>query len=99
MGPMGIGLYRSLVPGDPVTGDPADGRALVELRELVRFYAGVETDFVLTLVLRADEVPRARLSVRRGRHGAARGRCGYRAWPPARIEYGSADAVLPPPSR
>lgn len=65
LGPMGIGLYRAFLPADPMTGDPADGRALVELRELVRFYAGVETDFVLTLVLRAAEVPRARLTAAR----------------------------------
>ncbi|MBD0321277.1 MAG: type VI secretion system baseplate subunit TssG, partial [Gemmatimonadetes bacterium] len=48
MGPMEIGLLRALLPADP-SGDPADGRALVELRELVRFYAGPDTDFVLTL--------------------------------------------------
>lgn len=65
MGPMGMDLYRSFLPAEPVTGEPADGRALVELRELVRFYAGAETDFVLTLVLRAAEVPRARLSAAR----------------------------------
>jgi type VI secretion system protein ImpH len=77
LGPMGIDLYRSLLPADPRSGDPADGRALVELRELVRFYAGAETDFVLTLVLRAAEVPRARLSAARTDASA---RLGWSAW-------------------
>jgi type VI secretion system protein ImpH len=77
LGPMGIGLYRAFLPADPVTGEPSDGRALVELRQLVRFYAGAETDFVLTLVLRAAEVPRARLSAG-GTAGSAR--LGWSAW-------------------
>lgn len=77
LGPMGIDLYRSFLPVDSRTGDPADGRALVELRELVRFYAGAETDFVLTLVLRAAEVPRARLSEART---DASPRLGWSAW-------------------
>jgi type VI secretion system protein ImpH len=77
LGPMGIDLYRAFLPADPVTGDLADGRALVELRELVRFYAGVETDFVLTLVLRAAEVPRARLTAARTAESA---RMGWSAW-------------------
>jgi type VI secretion system protein ImpH len=77
LGPMGIDLYRAFLPADPVAGDPADGRALVELRELVRFYAGVETDFVLTLVLRAAEVPRTRLGAERTAESA---RLGWSAW-------------------
>ena len=83
MGPMHLDLYRSLLPADP-SGDPADVRALVELRELVRFYAGPETDFVLTLTLRADETPPARLAAART---PASPRLGWSAWlltrPPA----------------
>jgi type VI secretion system protein ImpH len=77
LGPMGIDLYRSFLPAGSRTGDPADGRALVELRELVRFYAGAETDFVLILVLRAAEVPRARLS---GARTDVSPRLGWSGW-------------------
>jgi type VI secretion system protein ImpH len=77
MGPMGIGLYRALLPAGPMTGGPADGRAWVELRELVHFYAGVETDFVLTLVLRADEVAPA---VPTAARTAESPRLGWSAW-------------------
>lgn len=76
MGPMHLHLYRSLLPAGP-SGDPADGRALVELRELVRFYARVETDFVLTLTLGAPEVPRARLTAARTPESP---RLGWSAW-------------------
>ena len=94
LGPMGIDLYRSFLPADPVTGDPADGRALVELRELVRFYAGVETDFVVTLVLRAAEVPRARLSAARADVSP---RLGWSAWVRTR-PLGEDPAVLVDPA-
>lgn len=77
MGPLGIDLYRALLPAEPVTGEPGDGPALVQLRELVRFYAGVETDFVLTLVLRAAEVPETVLSAART---ASSPRLGWSAW-------------------
>ena len=93
LGPMGIDLYRSFLPADPVTGDPADGRALVELRELVRFYAGVETDFVVTLVLRAVEVPRARISAART---AESPRLGWSAWVRTRPFAGDAEARVDP---
>jgi type VI secretion system protein ImpH len=76
MGPMPLALYRSLLPAAP-SGDPADGSARVELRELVRFYAGVETDFVLTLDLRADEAPPARLTAARTPESP---RLGWSAW-------------------
>lgn len=77
MGPMGIGLYRDLLPAEPVTGEPGDGTGLVELRELVRFYAGMETDFVLTLILRAAEVPETILAAART---ASSPRLGWSAW-------------------
>ncbi len=93
MGPLGIDLYRSFLPAEPVTGDPADGRALVELRELVRFYAGVETDFVLTLVLRAPEVPRTRLSAART---AASPRLGWDAWVRTRPLAEDAEVLVDP---
>lgn len=94
LGPMGIDLYRSFLPADPMTGDPADGRALVEVRELVRFYAGVETDFVLTLVLRAAEVPRARLSAAQTAESA---RLGWSAWVRTRPFAESATVRVDPP--
>ncbi|HYH83780.1 MAG TPA: type VI secretion system baseplate subunit TssG [Longimicrobium sp.] len=93
LGPMGIDLYRAFLPADPVTGDPADGRALVELRELVRFYAGVETDFVLTLVLRAAEVPRTRLSAARTAESA---RLGWSAWVRTRPFIADAEVRVDP---
>ncbi|HEY0018591.1 MAG TPA: type VI secretion system baseplate subunit TssG [Longimicrobium sp.] len=77
MGPMDLALYRAFLPADPVTGNPADGTALMELRELVHFYAGIEMDFVLTLVLRADEVPPAVLRAARAPESP---RLGWSAW-------------------
>lgn len=77
VGPMDAALFRSLLPAEPVTGHPPDGRALVELRELVRFYSGAETDFVLVLHLRAPQVPPARLSAARTEQSP---RLGWSAW-------------------
>ncbi|HEX5870365.1 MAG TPA: type VI secretion system baseplate subunit TssG [Longimicrobium sp.] len=56
MGPLPLELYQSLLPGGRAD-KPKEGAGLTQLREMVRFYAGVETDFVLTLVLRAEEAP------------------------------------------
>ena len=56
MGPLPLELYQSLLPGGRTANEP-EGAGLAQLREMVRFYAGVETDFVLTLVLRAEETP------------------------------------------
>jgi type VI secretion system protein ImpH len=77
LGPMDLQLYRAFLPADPVTGDPADGAALVQLRELVHFYAGLEMDFVLTLVLRAEQVPSA---VVRAARTPESPRLGWSAW-------------------
>jgi type VI secretion system protein ImpH len=91
LGPMDLDLYRALLPADPVTGDPADGRAWVELRELVHFYAGVEMDFVLTLVLCAREVPPA---VLHAAPTARSPRLGWSAWLHTRPATADAEVLV-----
>jgi type VI secretion system protein ImpH len=76
LGPLPLDLYRSLLPAAAHEGGE-DGAALVQLRELVRFYAGIDTGFVLALVLRAGEAPPTRLP-RAGQPGAAR--LGWTSW-------------------
>jgi type VI secretion system protein ImpH len=77
LGPLPLDLYESLLPRGSHAGAAEDGAALVQLRELVRFYAGVDMDFVLTLVLRAEEAPATTLPAA----GAADApRLGWTSW-------------------
>jgi type VI secretion system protein ImpH len=89
MGPMDPGLYRELLPGG-CGGVPAEGPALTQLRELVRFYAGVETSFVLTLVLRADQVPATVLEP------GPRPRLGWTSWLRTRPAAGDGTVLIDP---
>lgn len=60
LGPLTFAQYLRLLP---------DGGALTPLAQIVRSYAGVELDFDVQLVLRADEAPECRLG---GPDGGAR---------------------------
>jgi type VI secretion system protein ImpH len=77
LGPLLLDLYESLLPRGSHARGREDGAALVQLRELVRFYAGVDMDFVLTLVLRAEKAPATPLP----RAGSAEApRLGWTSW-------------------
>ncbi|HEX6370346.1 MAG TPA: type VI secretion system baseplate subunit TssG [Longimicrobium sp.] len=77
LGPLPLDLYESLLPGGRAANEPPEGAALAQLRELVRFYAGIDTGFVLALVLRAEEAPPTRLP-RAGAPDAPR--LGWTSW-------------------
>lgn len=64
LGPLTYAQYLEFLP---------NGAAHRPLRELTRFYAGIERDFTARLVLRAPEVPRAAL-------GGGRTRLGWTSW-------------------
>ncbi|HYR09595.1 MAG TPA: type VI secretion system baseplate subunit TssG, partial [Longimicrobium sp.] len=89
LGPLPLDVYESLLPAGRTAAGPPEGAALAQLRELVRFYAGVETSFVLTLVLDADQAPPMRLP----RAGSANApRLGWTSWLAA-----DGDPPVPPP--
>ena len=57
---------------------PGGGSAWAPLCDLTRFYAGTELDFTVRPVLKAAEVPAAKLSAKRGPAGGAR--LGWTSW-------------------
>ena len=65
LGPMGMDRFAEFLP---------DGRAHPMLRALIRFYGNEDFDADLTLLLRGDEVPGARLGLRTG------SRLGWTSW-------------------
>ena len=60
LGPLGRARFETLAPG---------GRRMSAICEITRLYAGIECDFDVQLVLRADEVPRCRLLRTSNRRG------------------------------
>jgi type VI secretion system protein ImpH len=67
LGPLQIGEFRRLLPG---------GDAFQELIQIVRFFAGMECDFDIQLILKAGEVPACQL-LSRAQEGA---RLGWTSW-------------------
>ncbi len=67
VGPMSYETFREFLP---------DGRALRKLVDLARLYAGEELEFEVQPVLRAAEVPRARLT----RRTPSPSRLGWNSW-------------------
>lgn len=67
VGPLSYAQYRRFLPGE---------RALVELRDWVRQYAGLGLSFDVVAWLRGREVPPLAL----GAHGEQRGRLGWTTW-------------------
>lgn len=67
LGPLDLSRFLLFLP---------DGRAVMELRDLVRFYVGPILQFDLQLMLKADQVPWCEL----GNEGAGGPRLGWCAW-------------------
>ena len=65
VGPLGLGQYTRFLPGRS---------AFRALCSLARFYAGIDLEFTVSLVLKADEVPPSRLGPRAG------ARLGWTSW-------------------
>lgn len=65
VGPLGLGEYVRLLP---------DSDAFGAMASLARFYCGVDVEFTVSLVLKADEVPPSRLGTRAG------ARLGWTSW-------------------
>jgi type VI secretion system protein ImpH len=78
VGPLGLGQYVRFLP---------HGTAFAALCSLARFYAGIDLEFTVSLVLRADEVPPSRLGTRAG------ARLGWTSWLRTR-PYGPTDAEV-----
>jgi len=78
VGPLALGDYVRLLP---------DGNAFGAMASLARFYAGMEVEFTISLVLEADEVPPSRLGTRAG------ARLGWTSWLRTR-PFGPADAEV-----
>jgi type VI secretion system protein ImpH len=57
VGPLGLGEYINLLP---------DSDAFGAMASLARFYAGMDVEFTVSLVLKADEVPPSRLGTKAG---------------------------------
>jgi type VI secretion system protein ImpH len=88
LGPLTYEQFLRFLP-EPPPGSPQQGLAL--LFRLVRFYAGMELDCDVELVLRASEVPQGRLA---GRDGPG-SRLGWNSWVIGRTPgLGAADAVF-----
>lgn len=78
VGPLGLGDYVRFLPDAP---------AFRALCSLARFYAGVDLEFTVSLLLKSDEVPPSRLGTRAG------ARLGWTSWLRTR-PYGPADAEV-----
>lgn len=78
VGPLDLGEYMRFLP---------DGAAFRALCSLARFYAGIDLEFTISLVLKADEVPPSRLGARAG------ARLGWTSWLRTR-PYGPHDAEV-----
>lgn len=82
LGPLPLAMFLAFLP---------DGRAIEELRDLVRFYAGPVMQFDLQLILKAEEVPYSRL----GDESSAGPRLGWCGWAKtAEFERDAGDAVF-----
>jgi len=71
LGPMGLDLYETLLPG---------GDGFRRLSSIVQLAAGVEFDFDFTLVLKAEEVPALRLGGADAEAGERICRLGLSSW-------------------
>ena len=78
VGPLGLGDFVRLLPG---------GGAFGALCSLARFYAGMDVEFTVSLVLKAAEVPPSRLGTKAG------ARLGWTSWLRTR-PFGPADAEV-----
>ncbi len=81
LGPISLAALNSFLPG---------GRAFEELMRLIRLYAGMEFDFDVCLIPRAEEVPPCRL-VSEGETGA---RLGWSSWLTSRALRIEADDII-----
>jgi type VI secretion system protein ImpH len=82
LGPLSLVKFLSFLP---------DGRAVQELRDIVRFYAGPIMQFDLQLILKAEEVPYSRL----GDDSPAGPRLGWCGWlKTGEFEHNPEDAVF-----
>lgn len=78
VGPLALGEYVRLLP---------DGDAFAAMASLARFYAGVDLEFTISLVLKSDEVPPSRLGTKAG------ARLGWTSWLRTR-PFGPTDAEV-----
>ncbi len=77
IGPLSLADYESLLP---------DSRGIEALLAAVRHYAGLEYDWDMRLILRAEEVPRLRLGCKQ--------RLGYSSWLGRRCSAQAADELV-----
>jgi type VI secretion system protein ImpH len=80
LGPMAYGRFAAFLPSGP---------ASREVRELVRFFVGLEFDYEFRLVLRHDDIPPCRL----GSTGPEATRLGWSTWLTSRPRGTDADDV------
>lgn len=86
VGPLPLARYLQFLPGRP---------AFRALAEMARFHVGSELDIEVQVVLRAEDVPKSRLSTQAGQ-GANLGRVAWLITAPATAD--AEDAVFPTPS-